>query len=103
MILTENEFFAQFVLLLGSKIYFFWQKYTSQTKYFFGSLINRSPCVYIKIFQHYYPIHVAGSHQGFSKNVIPLPALSVDMSTSTPASSMSLKQASCATQRGLKD
>ena len=37
------SFFAQFVLLSGLKIYFFWQKYTSQTKYFFGSLINRSP------------------------------------------------------------
>ena len=45
MILTENELFAQFVLLSGSKIYFFWQKYTSQTKYFFGSLINWSPCI----------------------------------------------------------
>ena len=43
MILTENELFAQFVLLSGLKIYFFWQKYTSQTKYFFGSLSNRSP------------------------------------------------------------
>ena len=43
--LTENELFAQFVLLSGLKIYFFWQKYTSQTKYFFGSLSNRSPCV----------------------------------------------------------
>ena len=43
--LTENELFAQFVLLSGLKIYFFWQKYTSQTKYFFGSLINRSPCI----------------------------------------------------------
>ena len=41
--LTENELFAQFVLLSGLKIYFFWQKYTSQTKYFFGSLSNRSP------------------------------------------------------------
>ena len=43
--LTENELFAQFVLLSGLKIYFFWQKYTYQTKYFFGSLSNRSPCV----------------------------------------------------------
>ena len=42
--LMENELFAQFVLLSGLKIYFFWQKYTSQTKYFFGSLINWSPC-----------------------------------------------------------
>ena len=42
MILTENELFAQFVLLSGSKIYFFWQKYTSQTKCFFGSLSNWS-------------------------------------------------------------
>ena len=42
--LMENELFAQFVLLSGLKIYFFWQKYTSQTKYFFGSLSNRSPC-----------------------------------------------------------
>ena len=45
MIWMENELFAQFVLLSGLKIYFFWQKYTSQTKYFFGSLSNRSPCV----------------------------------------------------------
>jgi len=43
MILSENELFARFILLSGSKIYFFWQKYTSQTKYFFGSLINWSP------------------------------------------------------------
>ena len=41
----ENKLFVQFVLLSGSKIYFFWQKYTSQTKYFFGSLSNRSPCI----------------------------------------------------------
>ena len=43
IILSENELFARFLLLSGSKIYFFWQKYTSQTKYFFGSLSNRSP------------------------------------------------------------
>jgi hypothetical protein len=48
MILLENELFAQFVLLSGLKIYFFWQKYTSQTKYFFGSLINWSPCLNVK-------------------------------------------------------
>ena len=42
MILTENELFAQFVLLSGSKIYFFWQKYTSQSKCFFGSLSDWS-------------------------------------------------------------
>ena len=41
----ENELFAQFVLLSGLKIYFFWQKYTSQTKYFFGPLSNRSPWI----------------------------------------------------------
>ena len=46
MIWMENELFAQFVLLSGLKIYFFWQKYTSQTKYFFGPLSNRSPCKY---------------------------------------------------------
>ena len=45
MILTENELFAQFVLLSGWKIYFFWQKYTSQTKCFFGSLSNWSLCI----------------------------------------------------------
>ena len=44
--MTENELFAQFVLLSGSKIYFFWQKYTSQTKCFFGSLSNWSLCFY---------------------------------------------------------
>ena len=32
-----------YLLLSGLKIYFFWQKYTSQAKYFFGSLSNRSP------------------------------------------------------------
>ena len=49
MILTENELFVQFVLLSGSKIYFFWQKYTSQTKCFFGSLSNWSLwCLEIK-------------------------------------------------------
>ena len=42
----ENELFARFVLLSGSKIYFFLQNYTSQTKYFFGSLINWSPCFF---------------------------------------------------------
>ena len=42
MILMENELFVQFVLLSGSKIYFFWKKYTSQTKCFFGSLSNWS-------------------------------------------------------------
>ena len=49
MILTENELFAQFVLLSGSKIYFFWQKYTSQTKCFFGSLSNWSLCKYFQV------------------------------------------------------
>ena len=43
--LTENKLFAQFVLLSGLEIYFFWQKYTSQTKYFFGLLSNRSPWI----------------------------------------------------------
>ena len=46
MILMENELFEQFVLLSVSKIYFFWQKYTSQTKCFFGSLSNWSLCLF---------------------------------------------------------
>ena len=53
MILRENELFAQFVLHSGLKIYFFWQKYTSQTKYFFGSLGNRSS-LFRGFYTHYW-------------------------------------------------
>ena len=49
-ILTENELVAQFVLLSGSKIYFFWLKYTSQTKHFFVSLSNWSTWLSQNIF-----------------------------------------------------
>ena len=63
MILTEYKLLAQFVLLSGSKIYFFWQKYTSHTKYFFGSLNNWSLCLLIQIIIGKRASHPTGQHQ----------------------------------------